>query len=246
MADLSQKDTQKNQLTYSLSSEFPEPEKMLLASTGDVDHANELSQVTEEKGVIESDGSVNRITSLSGKKRRPMETISALQNGSSGKIYGRSRLRKNTEYVPDDDDLLASILGTTMIFCFARIMFSFLCLSTYKRSNMVLKFHLNYYISSLLKVLSNIMFMSVGKKTPLLRIGSTPPHKATSPKRPRLAPRLCMPKRKVLLDDTTVLHAEYVILLYVSLSILSFLCCFNHTKGTFYRMFCGRSIYVHI
>ncbi|XP_065010404.1 sister chromatid cohesion 1 protein 4-like isoform X1 [Musa acuminata AAA Group] len=160
LADLSQKDTQKNQLNCSLSSEFPEPEKMLLASTGDVDHANELSQVTEEKGVIESDGSVNRITSLSGKKRRPMETISALQNGSSGKIYGRSRLRKNTEYVPDDDDLLASIL--------------------------------------------------VGKKTPLLRIGSTPPHKATSPKRPRLAPRLCMPKRKVLLDDTTVLHADAI------------------------------------
>ncbi|KAJ8478105.1 hypothetical protein OPV22_021832 [Ensete ventricosum] len=160
LVDLSQKDAQKNQLNCSLSSEFPEPEKMLLASTGDIDHANELSQVTEEKGVIESDGSVNRITSLSGKKRRPMETMSALQNGSSGKIYGRSRLRKNTEYVPHDDDLLASIL--------------------------------------------------VGKKTPLLRIGSTPPHKATSPKRPKLAPRLCMPKRKVLLDDTTVLHADAI------------------------------------
>lgn len=111
LADPCQEFTQRNQVNCCSSSEFPEPEKMLLAPNGDVHQANELSQVTEEKGVIESDGSVNRITSLSGKKRRLMETTSALQNDSSEKMIGRSQSRRNTEYIPDDDDLLASILG---------------------------------------------------------------------------------------------------------------------------------------
>ncbi|RWW77503.1 hypothetical protein BHE74_00014327 [Ensete ventricosum] len=52
LVDLSQKDAQKNQLNCSLSSEFPEPEKMLLASTGDIDHANELSQPRDGSSVM--------------------------------------------------------------------------------------------------------------------------------------------------------------------------------------------------
>ncbi|XP_074588162.1 sister chromatid cohesion 1 protein 4-like isoform X2 [Curcuma longa] len=160
LVDPCQKDKEKNQMNCSASSEFPEPEKMLLAPTADGDPTNELSQVTEEKGVIESDGSVNRITSLSGKKRRIMETTSAWQNDSSGIVSGRSQSRKNIEYIPDDDDLLASIL--------------------------------------------------VGKRTPLIRIGPTPTLKETSLKRPKLTPRLNMLKRKVLLDDTTVLHADVI------------------------------------
>ncbi|XP_074572927.1 sister chromatid cohesion 1 protein 4 [Curcuma longa] len=160
LADPCQKDTEKNKSNCSVSSEFPEPEKLLLAPTGDGDQTNELSQVTEEKGVIESDGSVNRITSLSGKKRCTMETTSAWQNDSSGIVSGRSQSRKNTEYVPDDDDLLASILG--------------------------------------------------GKRTPLLRIGPTPTLRETSLKRPKLIPRSSGPKRKVLLDETTVLHADVI------------------------------------
>ncbi|XP_042385055.1 sister chromatid cohesion 1 protein 4-like isoform X1 [Zingiber officinale] len=160
LTDPCQKDTEKNQMNCSASSEFPEPEKMLLAPTVDGDPTNELSQVTEEKGVIESDGSVNRITSLSGKKRRIMETTSAWQIDSAGIVSGRSQSRKNIEYIPDDDDLLASIL--------------------------------------------------VGKRTPLMRIGPTPTLKETSQKRPKLTPRLNMLKRKVLLDDTTVLHADVI------------------------------------
>ncbi|XP_008788164.2 sister chromatid cohesion 1 protein 4-like [Phoenix dactylifera] len=155
------KDTQLDHFNCSSSSEFPEPEKMLLAPAGNVDQVSELGQLTAEKGVIESDGSVNRISCLCGKKRRLMESTPVLQNGTSTKMSGKSRIRRNTNYVPDDDDLLASIL--------------------------------------------------VGKRTPVLRIGSTPPPpKAASLKRPRVTTRLAMPKRKVLLDDTTVLHADAI------------------------------------
>nr|XP_010908716.1 sister chromatid cohesion 1 protein 4 isoform X3 [Elaeis guineensis] len=155
------KDTQLDQFNCSSSSEFPEPEKMLLAPAGNVDPASELGQLTAEKGVIESDGSVNRISSLCGKKRRLMESTPVLQHGTSTKMSGKSRIRRNTDYIPDDDDLLASIL--------------------------------------------------VGKRTPVLRIGPTPPPpKAASLKRPRLTTRPGMPKRKVLLDDTTVLHADAI------------------------------------
>ncbi|WOL04453.1 sister chromatid cohesion 1 protein 4 isoform X1 [Canna indica] len=156
----SQKDDQCNQNSCP-SSEYLEPEKMMLAPSANADQANELSLVTEEKGVIESDGSVNRMTSLSGKKRRLMEITPALENDHSEKMSDRSRLRKNSENVPDDDDLLASIL--------------------------------------------------VGKRTPLLKIGPTPPQpRIASLKRPGLAPRSHVLKRKVLMDDTTVLHADAI------------------------------------
>ncbi|XP_038984145.1 sister chromatid cohesion 1 protein 4-like isoform X2 [Phoenix dactylifera] len=155
------KDTPLDQLNCSSSSEFPEPEKMLLAPAGIVDQANELGQLTSEKGIIESDGSVNRLSSLSGKKRRLMDGTPILRNGTSTRMSGKPRIRRNTDFVPDDDDLLASIL--------------------------------------------------VGKRTPVLRIGPTPPPtKAASLKRPRVTTRLGTPKRKVLLDDTTVLHADAI------------------------------------
>lgn len=108
------KDTQLYQFNCSSSSEFPEPEKMLLAPAGNANQASELGQLTAEKGVIESDGSVNRISSLCGKKRRLMESTPVLQHGTSTKMSGKSRIRRNTDYIPDDDDLLASILGTKL------------------------------------------------------------------------------------------------------------------------------------
>ncbi|CAL9060573.1 unnamed protein product [Musa banksii] len=153
--DLSSKDTELDRLNCSSS-----PEKMLLAPTSDVDQAKELSQLTVDKGVTESDGSVGRISSLSGRKRHLIDSALVLPNGSSAKMSGRKPFRRSTESIPDDDDLLASIL--------------------------------------------------VGKRTPLLRIGPTPPlPKATSLKRPRATPKLGMLK-KVLLDDITVLHADAI------------------------------------
>lgn len=44
----------------------------------------------------------------------------------------------------------------------------------------------------------------------MLRVKPTPPSEVTSMKRHRAAPRSGAPKRKVLMDDTMVLHGEYV------------------------------------
>lgn len=77
----------------------------------------------------------------------------------------------------------------------------------------------SYYLS-----LIKCLIVPVGKWTPVLRIGPTPPPaKAASLKRPRVTTRQGMRKRKVLLDDTTVLHAEYDLFPNVSCSSYSLL-----------------------
>ncbi|XP_072964204.1 sister chromatid cohesion 1 protein 4 [Typha angustifolia] len=142
------------------TSEFPEPEKMLFAASVDIDQANELGQITSEKGITESDGSVNKMSSLSGRKRRLVDSTLLLENGSTGKTTSKPRFKRNIDYIPDDDDLLASIL--------------------------------------------------VGKRTPGLRIEPTPPLSKGPLKRPRLTPKIGIPKRKVLLDDAMFLHADAI------------------------------------
>ena len=56
---------------------------------------------------------------------------------------------------------------------------------------------------------------SVGRKSSVLKMKPTPPpSEITSLKRHRSAPRTSTSKRKVLMDDTMVLHGEYVVFLY--------------------------------
>ncbi|KAJ0969347.1 hypothetical protein J5N97_022224 [Dioscorea zingiberensis] len=160
-SDTNIKDNQLDHLNYSATSEFPEPEKMLLAPICNDNMSNDLGQLTSEKGVTGSEESVGRIKSLIGRKRGLTESILDLQNGSSAKLPGRPRVRRNTENIPEDDDLLASIL--------------------------------------------------VGRTTNF-KVQPTPPpaHKVSSLKRPRLNPKVAVPKRKVLFDDTMVLHADSI------------------------------------
>ncbi|KAJ6850662.1 sister chromatid cohesion 1 protein 4-like [Iris pallida] len=143
------------------SSQFPDPEKMLLAPTGYSNLPSDLGQQTADKGVTESDGSVDRISNLSGQKRH-FDNTPGLQNGMSVQVPGIPRKRRYNNYIPEDDDLLASIL--------------------------------------------------VGRRTPAFTTGPTPPvSKANSLKRPRLTSRVVMTKRrKVLQDDTMVLHADAI------------------------------------
>lgn len=60
---------------------------------------------------------------------------------------------------------------------------------------------------------SNEYFVaSVGRRSSVLKMKPTPPVPETvSTKRPRSAPRSSVLKRKVLMDDTMVLHGEYVL-----------------------------------
>lgn len=53
----------------------------------------------------------------------------------------------------------------------------------------------------------------------MLRVKPTPPpSEVTSMKRHRAAPRSGGPKRKVLMDETMVLHGEYVLYFFVNVN----------------------------
>lgn len=73
----------------------------------------------------------------------------------------------------------------------------------------------------------------VGRSS-VLKVKSTPcPFDAASTKRTRSAPRTGAPKRKVLMDDTMVLHGEYVPVIYsnlISLDAISFYQVINCTN----------------
>lgn len=106
-----QKDIQSDHLNCFLSSEFPEPERMRFAASGYTNFLTDMGQQTTEKGIVESDGSVDRVNSLSGQKRHLVDSTPSLQNDISPKMSGILRKKRNNDYIPHDDDLLASILG---------------------------------------------------------------------------------------------------------------------------------------
>ncbi|KAL6840041.1 hypothetical protein ACP4OV_029851 [Aristida adscensionis] len=91
------------------ASEFAEPEKMLSAPDVEFNQANDLGQVTAEKGITESDGS-NKVGSLTSRKRHLEDTLPAIECETTEKLSSRPRGKRTTDFVPDDDDLLASIL----------------------------------------------------------------------------------------------------------------------------------------
>ncbi|XP_058094331.1 sister chromatid cohesion 1 protein 4 [Magnolia sinica] len=138
------------------TSEFPEPETLLLAPAGVPELPNDLAiqSAMDKEAAVEGDGTIDRFESLSGRKRHFVESTPVLENNISAKPSGMSRSKRSMDYVPKDDDVLASIL--------------------------------------------------VGRRTPGLKMRSTPPPS----KRPRMTPRTS--KRKVLLDDTMVLHGDVI------------------------------------
>lgn len=93
------------------TSEFPECEKMLSAPDVEFYLANDLGQITAEKGITESDGS-NKIGSLTSRKRHLDDSLPAPESGATEKLSSRPRGKRTADVIPDDDDLLASILGT--------------------------------------------------------------------------------------------------------------------------------------
>jgi len=109
------RDVQSGNCNYFSSSEFSEPERLRFAVSGNANLSNYLGQQTTEKGVTESDGSVDRISNLSGQKRHLIDVTPDQQNGISPKMSGIPRKKRNNDYIPNDDDLLASILGIKYI-----------------------------------------------------------------------------------------------------------------------------------
>ena len=171
------------EVNCSASSEYPEPERMLLATGEDEGTTKELEQsAVTEKGVTESDGSVDHGVSTRGRKRQLTESSPQL----IGSLTKKSRAGRNTDNIPDDDDVLASILGIPLLCLFL--------------------FHLKVLVFGF--IIDSVWSFLVGRSS--LKLKSTPPLTTLTPsKRQRSVAKT---KRKVFLDEIMVLHPEYVYL----------------------------------
>ncbi|XP_022747686.1 sister chromatid cohesion 1 protein 4-like isoform X2 [Durio zibethinus] len=140
---------------------LPAPEKLLSAPEGPLDKPSDLLvESTPDKEVLAGNDEIDAGTKLiSGKKRSITESTLTIESINSVESFGRPRYRGIAESVPDDDDLLSSIL--------------------------------------------------VGRSS-VFKMKTTPPLEVASMKRARSAPRPSATKRKVLMDDTMVLHGDTI------------------------------------
>ncbi|XP_057784471.1 sister chromatid cohesion 1 protein 4-like [Salvia miltiorrhiza] len=146
-------------LNSSAEADLPAPEKLLSVPEDVGQHNNMFSEISpgEFAGLDASDAG-SKV--LSGKKRSFAESTLTEQSLNSVESSRLVRFNRTIESVPDDDDLLSSIL--------------------------------------------------VGRSS-VLKVKATPrPSEAASTKRTRSAQRTGAPKRKVLMDDTMVLHGDMI------------------------------------
>ncbi|KAK6136338.1 hypothetical protein DH2020_029909 [Rehmannia glutinosa] len=145
----------------SRESELAAPEKLLSVPEGYIDvHRDMLVEVSPSDfgGHDEGDGGSK---TAAGRKRSITESTLTEQSLNSVESSRQVRVKRTIGSVPDDDDLLSSILA--------------------------------------------------GRRSSVLKVKPTPPlSEVTSTKRNRAAPRSGAPKRKVLMDDTMVLHGDTI------------------------------------
>ncbi|XP_022937655.1 sister chromatid cohesion 1 protein 4-like isoform X2 [Cucurbita moschata] len=95
------------------TSDFPAPEKLLSVPEGLTEiHGDNLSLNSSlDKGnLVEDDGGVSGSNLMSGKKRSFTESTLTAQSLNSAESVGAHRSKRVAESIPDDDDLLSSIL----------------------------------------------------------------------------------------------------------------------------------------
>ncbi|KAL4341943.1 hypothetical protein GQ457_08G014360 [Hibiscus cannabinus] len=101
------------------TSGLPAPEKLLSAPEGPLDKPSDLlDNSTPDKEVLEENDEIDAGTKLiSGKKRSITESTLTIESINSVESFGRPRSRRTADSVPDDDDLLSSILaGRSSVF----------------------------------------------------------------------------------------------------------------------------------
>ncbi|XP_059435564.1 sister chromatid cohesion 1 protein 4 isoform X2 [Corylus avellana] len=153
-------DSQLNNLNSSGTSDFPAPEKMLSVPEGFTGKPNDLlvESTPDREDLPGGDGASAGIK-LTGKKRSFTESTLTVQSLNSAESFGMTLSKRTAESIPDDDDLLSSILG---------------------------------------------------RRSSVLKMKPTPPAPEVSTKRPRTATRSSVLKRKVLVDDSMVLHGDTI------------------------------------
>ncbi|KAL2526255.1 Sister chromatid cohesion 1 protein 4 [Abeliophyllum distichum] len=154
-------DGQVDNLNNSVEADLPAPEKLLSVIAGHADiHTDILAEASPRDLVgLDEDDTGSKV--YSGKKRSLTESTLTEHGLNSVESSRMVRAKRTAESVPDDDDLLSSIL--------------------------------------------------VGRRSSVLKVKPTPVvYEVTSVKRARSAPRTGTAKRKVLMDDTMVLHGDMI------------------------------------
>ncbi|PPR92550.1 hypothetical protein GOBAR_AA28122 [Gossypium barbadense] len=143
-------------------SDLPAPERLLSAPEELLDKPSDLLvESTPDKEVLAGNDEIDAGTKLiSGKKRSLTESTLTVESINSVESFGRPQSMRTAESVPDDDDLLSSIL--------------------------------------------------VGRKSSVFKMKPTPQFEVASRKRTRSAAKPSATKRKVLMDDTMVLHGDTI------------------------------------
>lgn len=103
-------DSQSENVNVCASSEFPAPEKLLSVAEEDL-HNNLLFEATPDQSTAQTDGINDASLTVSGKKRTFTESAMTMQSLNSVQSSTIVRTKRTPESVPDDDDLLSSILG---------------------------------------------------------------------------------------------------------------------------------------
>jgi cohesin complex subunit SCC1 len=107
--------SQLNNLNSSGTSDFPAPEKMLSVPEGFTGIPNDLlvESTPDKEDLPGGDGAGIKLT---GKKRSFTESTLTVQSLNSVESFGMTLSKRTAESIPDDDDLLSSILGIKWFF----------------------------------------------------------------------------------------------------------------------------------
>ena len=105
-------DNQLENLNSSLTTELPTPEKLLSVPQELLDKPNDLLvESTPDKEMVDGGDRSSAGTSITGKKHSFTENSPTVQRLNSIDSFGVSRSKRTVDSIPDDDDLLSSILG---------------------------------------------------------------------------------------------------------------------------------------
>lgn len=101
----------------SAASDMPAPEKMLSTAYQHSVEPNDLlmESTPDNRDMDGGITSVEGAKCISGKKRSYTESTLTLQSVDMVESYGGSQSKRSAEIVPDDDDLLSSILGIKVV-----------------------------------------------------------------------------------------------------------------------------------
>ncbi|KAI3959966.1 hypothetical protein MKX01_030257 [Papaver californicum] len=155
------RDDNKEATEYPASYDLPAPEILLSAPEAFPDVPGDLLAESSPGKEVAQEGSGDELGSLLKRKRHMIESTPVLVDESAADLTGDAQTKRILDSVPDDDDLLSSIL--------------------------------------------------VGRKSSVFKMKPTPVQpEIPAPKRQRATPRVGVPKRKVLIDDSMVLHGDLI------------------------------------